>query len=164
LSAIAQADHPFRSRSLRCPPLREFRAGRLGTPEEGCEKRTKKTPPGGGAFSSIRVVAISDRDHVGSLRALRAVGDIKAHLLTFGQALEARTGDGAEMYEDIRATVVLGDEAEALGIVEPLDGSSIARHVTLLPCIEWCVETAPLPMQSATDGAAENQVMKRSSE
>jgi len=41
-------------------------------------------------------------------------------LLTLGQGLEATALDGGMMHEDILTAVLRGNEAEALGIVEPL--------------------------------------------
>jgi hypothetical protein len=42
-------------------------------------------------------------------------------LLTFGQGLETRTLDRGKVSEKIIAAIGWGDEAEALGIVEPLN-------------------------------------------
>src|SRR5581483_4036735 len=62
-----------------------------------------------------------DLDLIG-LQALRALGRHEADLLAFLQRLEAGALDRAEMHEQV-VTAFLADEAEALGIVEPFDGS-----------------------------------------
>src|SRR5262249_57708321 len=61
----------------------------------------------------------SDLADVRGLKTLRTARDLELHLITLGQALEALSGDGAEMDEDVLAAH-LGDEAEALCVVEPL--------------------------------------------
>src|SRR3954467_602391 len=60
--------------------------------------------------------------HFFSLHAFLALRGDEAYLLTLGQRLEARALDRTEMYEDVRAAF-RRDEAEALRIVEPLDGT-----------------------------------------
>src|SRR5690349_18709023 len=78
-----------------------------------------RIPPGSGR-----------RDLVG-LQAFLALHDLEADLLAFLQALEARATDGTEMHEDVGATLP-ADEAKALGVVEPLDGTDLTiRHDTL---------------------------------
>ena len=66
----------------------------------------------------------SDRRDLIGLQALLALHDLEAHLLAFLQGLETRALDGAKMNEHVRAAVA-GDEAEALGFVEPLDGTNL---------------------------------------
>src|SRR5690606_32306344 len=66
------------------------------------------------------------------LQALLALDDLEGNLLAFLQRLEAGALDGTEMHEQVRAAL-RGDEAEALGVVEPLDGTGLTiRHVLLL--------------------------------
>src|SRR5690606_5989517 len=60
-----------------------------------------------------------------SLQALLALRDLEGDLLAFLERLEAAALDRAEMDEQVVAAL-RGDEAEALGIVEPLDGSGLA--------------------------------------
>src|SRR6056297_1399209 len=88
----------------------------------GCPRRiqARKTPHAAGSSDSAVLRLRSDRDDVRGLRALGAVGHVERDLLTFGQALEARAGQRAEMHEHVLAAVILRDEAETLGIVEPL--------------------------------------------
>src|SRR5215217_6466086 len=72
----------------------------------------------------IERVALSARAgllHVLSSGTLRALHDVELHRVTLGQALEAVALDGAVVHEAILAVVVGRDEAEALGVVEPLD-------------------------------------------
>src|SRR4051794_5105015 len=70
-----------------------------------------------------------DRADVLRLRALGALRDVERHLLVFLQRLEAAALDRREVREEVLAAVVGRDEAEALGIVEPLDGT--CAHVCL---------------------------------
>ena len=71
---------------------------------------------------------VSKRDDVLCLRAFLTLGDGEAHALAFGQSLEAGAGDGAEVCEHIRATLLL-NKAETFGFIEPFDGASdCARH------------------------------------
>src|SRR6056297_2414883 len=88
----------------------------------------RKGPALGGAFSTAFCRSRSDRDDVRSLRALGAVGHFELDLLALGQALEARTGQRAEMHEYILAAVILRDKAEALRIVEPFHCASGSSH------------------------------------
>src|SRR5687767_7160003 len=63
-----------------------------------------------------------------SLHALLTLHRHERDALAFLERLEAGTLDRAEVDEEIRARF-RGDEAEALGIVEPLDGSGLTiRH------------------------------------
>src|SRR5215217_513313 len=71
----------------------------------------------------VRMTRGLDRANVLSLQALGAPGDIELHLLAFGQGAEAVRLDGRVVAEQVLAPAVLGDEAEALRIVEPLHGT-----------------------------------------
>jgi hypothetical protein len=57
------------------------------------------------------------------LVAFRPRGDVERNLLVFLQALEARTLDRGEVREHVLAAAIGGNEAKALRIVKPLDGS-----------------------------------------
>ena len=59
------------------------------------------------------------------LQALLALRDLERHLLAFLQRLEAAALDGTEVHEQVGAAVFRGDEAETLGVVEPLDGTGL---------------------------------------
>src|SRR3546814_5840062 len=71
--------------------------------------------------------------HFVGLQALLALHDLERDLLAFLQRLEAVSLDRAEMDEQVLAAF-RGDEAEALGVVEPLDGTglTIGHDVLLL--------------------------------
>src|SRR5690606_20140572 len=70
----------------------------------------------------------SDGANTAGLLAFAALRDFEFDALVLGQGLEARALDLAEMREEVLATAVGGDEAEALGFVEPLDGSGLICH------------------------------------
>src|SRR5690349_20476365 len=69
------------------------------------------------------------RADVGGLRALLALRHLELHALRFGQGLEARALDLAEVGEQVLAAAVGRDEAEALALIEPLHGTGLSRHV-----------------------------------
>src|SRR5215208_4517269 len=73
-------------------------------------------------FYLRRVVLLERLDVVG-LQALGAALHFELHLLPFLQRLEAGHLDRGVMREQVLAALARGDEAEALGIVEPLDGT-----------------------------------------
>jgi len=54
---------------------------------------------------------------------LLALHDVELDLLAFGERLEAVGLDGRVVHEAILRAVRGRDEAEALGVVEPLDGA-----------------------------------------
>src|SRR5207253_9648258 len=60
---------------------------------------------------------------VGGARALGALLDLVLHLVVLLQRLEPARLDGREVHEEILAAVIGRDEAEALGVVEPLYGT-----------------------------------------
>src|SRR3954466_4832995 len=64
-----------------------------------------------------------ERLDVRRLQALRAAAHLELHLLAFLQRLEAAHLDRGVMREQIFAALGRGDEAEALGIVKPLNGA-----------------------------------------
>src|SRR2546423_5490938 len=57
------------------------------------------------------------------LRALGPLDDVELDPLVLPQFAEAARVDGRVMHEDVRAASVLGNEAESLVGVEPLDGT-----------------------------------------
>src|SRR5579871_1054373 len=65
------------------------------------------------------------RPDVSRLQTLRALLRFEAHLLVFSQRLETVACDFGEMRKQVVAAVVRGDEAEALAVVEPLNGTGI---------------------------------------
>src|SRR5882757_5381055 len=69
------------------------------------------------------VFARSDRANVLRLRTLRALRDVELDLLVLVERLVAIGLNGRVVNEDVVAAVLLGDEAEALLGVEPLNGA-----------------------------------------
>src|SRR5690554_913221 len=88
-----------------------------------------KGPARGGPFLDSRRSHISvswrlaDDLDVGSLEAFLALGDVEGNLLAVLQGLEAVSLDLGEVSEQVVTVVVRRDEAEALGVVEPLDST-----------------------------------------
>ena len=58
---------------------------------------------------------------VGRLLAFGALDHVERDLLAFLQSLETLSLNRAEVSEQIFATFIRGNEAEALGVVEPLN-------------------------------------------
>src|SRR5918994_6136404 len=65
---------------------------------------------------------------VGRFGTLLALTDLEFDLRALGKRLEALTRDARVMNEDILVAVVRRDEAVALRVVEPLNGSSCHRE------------------------------------
>ena len=61
----------------------------------------------------------SDWGYVFRLGTFRTLSHGKLHLLTFGQGAETARVDCTRVNENVTATV-LGDKAEAVGLVKPL--------------------------------------------
>src|SRR5690606_25941626 len=105
-----------------CPPC----PGPAQTAAASRPGRRRSGAPGKVAAS----VLTSQGGDVVGLLALLALHHVEGDLLAFLQAAEARAGDRAEMDEHVLAAVG-GDEAETLGIVEPLHGAGLTLgHVT----------------------------------
>ena len=64
------------------------------------------------------------------MRALLATAGHVADLLAFGQGLEAVAGDFGEVSEQIVTACVRSDEAKALSVVEPFNGTGL--HIIFL--------------------------------
>src|SRR5690606_21061119 len=96
-----------------------FVAARREARKAGCVARLRL---GAGALQHLHLVG---------LHALLATHGDEAHLLAFLQGLETRALDGAEVDEQVLAGL-RRDEAETLGIVEPLDrtGLTLGHCVT----------------------------------
>src|SRR5262249_13187519 len=71
-----------------------------------------------------RFARLRDGADVRRLQALRALHHFELHPLAFDQRAEAFRLDGSVVAEDVLATAVLRDEAEALRIIEPLHFTS----------------------------------------
>src|SRR5919198_917630 len=90
-------------------------------------KRKPGTLERGPGFRNALVVerSLSLAD-AGRLEPLRPLHDVELDLLSLGEAAEPVHLDRSVVAEDVLTPVVLGDEAEALCVVEPLHGTS--RH------------------------------------
>src|SRR4029079_8588129 len=79
----------------------------------------------------VRSARASDHLDLIGLHALLALHGDERHALAFLKRLEAGALDRAEVHEKVRAALG-GDEAKALGIVEPFDGSGLTiRHLDI---------------------------------
>ena len=83
------------------------------------------TPPCGRVFPSNLLAVPIGLSRLGRLdvrggRTLRALLQRELYFLAFGQRLETTSLNGGMMHEHILAAIRRGDEAEALGVVEPL--------------------------------------------
>lgn len=78
-----------------------------------------------------RTFSTLDQIHSGRFAATIDL-DLEFELIAFGQSMQTRTLDGADMHERIRLAVIAHDEAKALGSVEELDraGGLLARRLT----------------------------------
>src|SRR5690606_41290948 len=72
-----------------------------------------------------------DADDVLSLRALRLLDDVELDPVALGEGPEAGALDRRVVDEAVLRSVLRGDEAEALLVVEPLHGSG-GTHTVLL--------------------------------
>src|SRR5260370_4634127 len=100
---------------------------------------SERPGPRGGPGRRLMRGLCSGLPNVGGLEPLRALGHLEFDLVTLGQALEALALDGVEVHEHVLASL-LGDEAVALRVVEPLDRTLCPRHY--LSC-EACASVKP---------------------
>jgi len=91
----------------------------------------------------------SESDHVSGLRTFGARLDVEFDGGVFGDGLEARLRQGAEVKEDVGAAVIALDETETFVLVKPLHLTLCSRH-TLFPC-----QTCTVLISEAPDGASE---------
>src|SRR5438093_4391367 len=75
------------------------------------------------------------------LQPLRTAAHVELQRLALGKRLESVATDGREMHEYVLTAIRLGDEAEALRLVEPLHGAT--SHLKLL--LYAGRSTRPLP-------------------
>jgi hypothetical protein len=68
--------------------------------------------------------SLRDRANVRGLKALGALLDLELNLLPFSEAAKAIGLNRSVVAENVFAAAILSDEAKALRIVEPLDGTS----------------------------------------
>src|SRR2546428_8418030 len=103
------------------------------------ERRTVKrrenttAPRWGGAPSDCWFRAWLELHDVLRRRTLLGLHDFELHALAFGQRLEPFTLNRGVMHEAVLAAVFGGDEAEPLGVVEPLHGTGNACHLSVTP-------------------------------
>jgi hypothetical protein len=86
----------------------------------GTSTSGEKKPRRGGVLYTPCASRILD---VGSLLAFRALRDFELYFLTFFEGLETVHVDCREVREQIFAAVIWSDEAETLGIIEPLNST-----------------------------------------
>src|SRR5919197_6451935 len=91
-------------------------------PQTRSSKSTSARPAVHRAGSSVLLLALQ-QPHVGGLGALRPLRDVELDGLPLSKRAVAGRLDRAEMHEDVDAGFG-GDEAVALLVVEPLDGSN----------------------------------------
>src|SRR5690349_17731749 len=103
---------------IEAPAFRRGIGVRAAQLARGLPGRAKKSPVARALGASFFLL---DRLDVHRLVALRARGHVEGHLLALLQGLEAASLDRREVGEQILAAAVRSDDAEALGIVEPLD-------------------------------------------
>src|SRR6266536_1259931 len=101
---------------------RGFQRRRRPLPARTCEGPAARRETGP-SYEPRAALSFAD---VGRLQALRPLHDLELHLLSFREAAEAVHLDRGVVAEDVLATVVLGDEAEALRVIEPLHDAG--RH------------------------------------
>jgi len=84
-----------------------------------------------GSFLGLLSETFLDHLDLVGLHALLALHGDEGHALAFLERLEAGALDRAEVHEKVRAALG-GDETEALGIIEPFDGSGLTiRHLDI---------------------------------
>src|SRR5689334_17374074 len=96
-----------------------------------------------------------DRLDVLRLQALRSAAHVERHLLSLGEGAKPLRVDGGVMDEDVLASAVLGDEAKALRIVEPLHGtgSHASRFAVLAVGRKRRAVSSPLGRRTAKNCA-----------
>ncbi len=78
--------------------------------------------PGSGSGRSPR--RLFGNADIGSLLALRAIGDVEGYTLIFSQRAEALGLNCGEMGEKVFTAAVRRNKAKTLGVIEPLDDTS----------------------------------------
>src|SRR4051794_2366936 len=93
-------------------------AGAKRSCSEGDRSLPDRGPPSAGRATAVGL----DRRYVDGLRALVAGFGVVLDLGALGERAEAARVDPRVVDEEVLAALVRGDEAEALVVVEPLDG------------------------------------------
>jgi hypothetical protein len=125
-----------RGRQRPGSPARLSKAGPLSISSRANEKRGGPATP---STSGQDVVPIEGAARRGlrpaagfrRLAAVTARDDLEGHLLVVLQAGQAGALDGGDVHEHVARAAVGGDEAEALGGVEPFHGASGHRDVSI---------------------------------
>src|SRR4051812_30201029 len=110
MAPLAPATNTFMSPS--CPPRIRDQQRETQRPTASARRRWAVEKSGGRSACGTDLL---------SLRALGTLRDLELDLLVLVEAAVATPLDGGEVHENIRAAVILGDEAVALLRVEPLD-------------------------------------------
>src|SRR5574341_887919 len=118
---MVEVELKYKSQELR-DKLGIGRRGHRG--RRGPERESPASCEAGLSPVSTREAVLRDGADVRRLQALGALVDVELHLLPLGEAAEPFGLDGGVVTEDVAAAAVLGDEAEALRVVEPLHGAS----------------------------------------
>src|SRR4030065_104652 len=111
--------------------------------------KPKKSPARRGSVSCSSHT--SARNHTAGLHALGTLGGFEFHRLPLGQRLVTIGLNRRKMHEYVRAAIARGDKSESLGIVEPLDDTSLhsaktpphlpgvrANQCGWPPCTDYC--------------------------
>src|ERR1700730_7229241 len=96
---------------------------------------SRAAPPSYAAFSKLRLLSAELGDVLGRW-AFLALHDVEFNALALSQRLEAVALNGGMMNEAILLSVLGGDEAKALGVVEPLyfAGGTHVRYILIQLC------------------------------
>src|SRR3954467_11335347 len=81
--------------------------------------------------ASVGLSLLRSAGHVLSLRAFLPLADLELHIIAFLQALVAIRLDSAVVDKDIGA-IILADESEAFGVIEPFHLTFYSRHLASL--------------------------------
>src|SRR6185503_13215927 len=104
----------------------------------------QKSPANRACLNSTGLLGRPDVRGVGAFGAL---ADVVLHLVILLQRLEAAALNGGEVNEKVFAAIVRRDEAETLGVVEPLDGT--CTHVCFLDFKKKCLDLGPEPCRES---------------
>src|SRR6266550_4894199 len=143
-SSRCRITRPVPARPRSCMSTRRCWAGPRKTRPPRGEEFRRRTPGGKpdnehgapvGAPCRFRCRAWLQLHDVLRRGALLGLHDLELHALAFGQRLEPLSLNRGVMHEAVLAAALRRDEAEALGVVEPLHGTGNACHrASLLAC------------------------------
>src|SRR4029077_9926272 len=89
------------------------------------------------AFRRKDQVGLSDLADVLSRRAFVALHDVELDAVALGETLESGSLDRRAVHEEVVAPILRRDEAEALGVIEPLHFSCVAHCRCLSFFLFW---------------------------